>query len=58
MDFFFASKQAGAKFNAFLASVVPTATKESGRVIGISHHVRFRGTKGTPLTAAPPLSLC
>ena len=40
MDFFFASKQAGAKFNGFLASVVPTVTKESGRVIGISHHVR------------------
>jgi NMD protein affecting ribosome stability and mRNA decay len=43
MDFFFASKQAGAKFSAFLASVVPTATKESGRVVGISHHVRFIG---------------
>lgn len=41
MDFFFASKQSGSKFNAFLASVVPTAAKESGRIVGISHHVRL-----------------
>ena len=40
LDFFFATKQSGARFAAFLSSFVPTATKESGRVIGISHHVR------------------
>ena len=40
LDFFFATKQSGARFAAFLSSFVPTATKEPGRVIGISHHVR------------------
>jgi nonsense-mediated mRNA decay protein 3 len=50
LDFFFATKQSGARFAAFLSSFVPTATKESGRVIGISHHVR--------LSAVPSVQFC
>ena len=52
IDFFFSTKQNGAKFAAFVASVVPTTMKESGRVIGISHHV---GTSTTSfaVTIAP-----
>lgn len=52
IDFYFSTKQNGAKFAAFCASVVPIQTKESGRVIGISHHV---GTSTTSfaVTIAP-----
>ena len=62
LDFFFATKQSGARFAAFLSSFVPTATKESGRVIGISHHVRPCVTHSLAhsafLSAAPSVQFC